>query len=164
METDRQIPGVSELGHALRVAWIIWLALLLVTLALLLITIVVAHNATPTEAQAATARKWLWVIVAYYLVVVVGAFFRTDWLFRGYYRSRPVAPRTYVAGMTTVWIALAVGAWVSLAVCAFTRTLLPNLLFAGVGNVMLLALWPRGNAMAPAVKNPDDPEQYEEPR
>jgi hypothetical protein len=29
---------------------------------------------------------------------------------------------------------------------------------------MLLALWPKGNAMAPPVGDPADPGQYQEPR
>ena len=139
-------------------------ALVLVTWGVLIITVSVVHQRPVADAARAVSERWLWIIVGYYVIVVTAAFFRTGWMFRGYYSYRPVPPRTYVRGMTIVWGALALGAWASLAVCFFTRTLLPNILLAAVGNVMLLALWPKGNAMAPPAGNPADPGQYQEPR
>jgi hypothetical protein len=155
--TDRDNASPREMGHALYLAWVVWSGLLFLTLAALAITVFVVDRTPATRAAPAAANRWLWVIVAYYVVVVTAALFRTGWLFRGYYRNHPVAPRTYLAGMTIVWTALAVGAWASLAVCLVTRTLLPNILLAGVGNVALLAMWPKGNAMAPPPGNPADP-------
>ena len=147
---------------ALRRAWAVWFALLTVTFVALAATVFVVFGTPPEAAEPARERSWVWVIIGYYVVVVTAAFFGAWWLFRDYYRGGPVAPRTYLTGMSIVWAALAVGAWASLAVCAATRTLLPFLL-AGVGNVMLLALWPRGNAMASRVGHSDDSGMYQEP-
>jgi hypothetical protein len=164
METENQTVNRQQLGRTLYFAWMRWFALLLVTLGALAVTLLIVHNAPAAGAAGATARQWLWIIAGYFVIVVPAAFFRTNWIFRGYYRYHPVAPSKYLKGVTIVWVALAVGAWMSLAVCVFTRTLLPNILFAGVGNVMLLALWPKGNAMSPPAGNPADPGQYQEPR
>jgi hypothetical protein len=165
MTENLQTTSRTDMSRALHLAWIVWILLLLVTLAALVATILIVDGAAATETAPATARRWLWALAAYYLVVVIAAFFRTGWMFRGYYSTyQPVAPRTYLTGMSLVWAALAVGAWASLAVCAFTRTLLPNILLAAVGNVMLLALWPRGNALNPPAADPADPGHYQEPR
>jgi hypothetical protein len=164
MISDRQTASPQGVERTLYLAWIVWSALLLVTLGVLAATLLIVHNTPARDGAPATARRWLWFIVGYYLIVVIAAFFRTGWMFRSYYNYRPVAPRTYLTGMTIVWAALAVGAWASLAACVFTRTLLPNILLAGVGTVMLLALWPKGNAMAPPAGSPADPGQYQEPR
>ena len=164
MVASSHIASPNRLERTLYLAWTIWSALLLVTLGVLAATVSIVHNTPPTEGSPATARRWLWLIVVYYFIVVTAAFFRTGWMFRSYYSYRPVAPRTYLSGMMIVWAALAFGAWASLAACYFTRTLLPNILLAGVGNVMLLALWPKGNAMAPPAGRSTDPGQYQEPR
>ena len=94
----------------MRLAWILWLGLLLLTLVVLLSTVYVVHGTPPVEAANVKATRWMWLLVAYFVVVIPLAFLRTGRLFRSYYRYKPVSPPTYIAGMATVWIALTVGA------------------------------------------------------
>jgi hypothetical protein len=104
------------------------------------------------------------ITTAYFVLIVPAAFFYCGRLFRGYYRYRPVPPRSYVRGMSAIWVSLAIGTVLAHAGCFVTRTHLPNVLIALVGNVFLLVLWPKGNAMAPPRADPEDTGAYQEPR
>jgi len=161
---DQLRPDVRRVERTLHVAWIVWALLVLITEIAVVATAFVVLRSRVTAGQPETAVRWAWFIVAYYILVVPASFFRTGWLFRSYYRYRPVTPQNYLIGMSIVWAALAIGAWLSLAACLTTRTSVPNILLALVGNVMLLVLYPKGNAMAPPAGDPADSGNYEEPR
>ena len=151
-------------GRALQLAWLVWVALVLLVLAALALSVFVVFNAAATSGSSDRAQRWAWGLGAYLIIAIPAVFFWRGRRFRGYYRHHSVRPRTYVVGMTGVWIALAIGAVLGAVACFTTRTLLPNAALAGVAAVTLMVLWPKGTAMTRPVGNPGDVGEYEEPR
>ena len=148
---------------ALGVAWSAWVVLLAAPIVLLAaITPRVINQPAPRGPASVTADAWFIGVMIYLGVAVPAAFFLRGYLFRDYWIGRSVAPRAYLAGSLVVWIALEVGAVLSLVGCLLSAS--PAVLLPGLLAVAVFALsWPSGTAMT-ARGNTDDPERYTEPR
>lgn len=151
-------------ARAIQVAWLVWVALVLVALGAMLLATSYVLNAPATATRPEGGLRWAWGTGTYLGVAVPAALFWRGRQFRGYWHHQPVAPRAYLVGMSVVWAALAVGALLAGVACVATRTLFPNGALAAVAVVCMLTLWPKGNAMTRPVGNPGDVGEYEEPR
>lgn len=167
LEGDDTVPrnlNPEAADRALQLAWLVWVGLVLLTLGVLAVTLVIVFNSSAVSGSSERAARWGWATAAYLIVAVPAAFFWRGRRFRGYWHHRSVRPRTYILGMSGVWMALTIGALLGAAACLATRTLLPNAPLAGVAVVTLMVLWPKGTAMVRPVGNPGDVGRYEEPR
>lgn len=151
-------------GRAVQLAWLVWVALALLSLAALALSFFVVLNSAATSGSSVAAGRWGWATGAYLIIAVPAAFFWRSRRFRGYWHHQPVQPRAYLTGMAGVWVTLAIGVLIGAAGCLATRTLIPNGALAGVAVVTLMVLWPKGTAMTRPVGNPGDVGHYEEPR
>jgi hypothetical protein len=156
--------GDAPAARALQLAWIAWVALLLLSLAALAVALSLVLTAPATAGSDVGASRWAWITGGYLVVAVPAVFFWRSRQFRGYWHHQAVAPRTYLRGMTAVWVVLALGAVLGSVASVRTRTLFPNSAIAAVAVVTMLTLWPKGTAMTRPVGNPGDVGEYEEPR
>jgi hypothetical protein len=97
-------------------------------------------------------------------VVVPASFFWRGHLFREYRRGGVVSPARYLLGMWSIWLPLALSGVLASCAAIATRTLLPNIVPAGLALGVFCFTWPTGHAMSLAVGNADDAELYEEAR
>ena len=148
---------------AYRRAWWIWLSLPVVPS--LLTALSVWRLATAPERESAARIAWITTAALICLAVVVpAAFFWRGHLFRAYTAGGTVPPKTYLLGMTTVWLALATAGLLASLGSLITRASMPNLAVGGVALLVYWTLWPTGGAMIRRAGGSDDPEVYEEPR
>jgi hypothetical protein len=111
------------------------------------------------------ANGWFIASIVYMVLIPAASFFIRSRYFRNYWKGERVAPRQYLKGMYTVWVALEIGGLLSLLGCLMSRSLVPGLLPALAAFVMYIVLWPNGRAMVSSGRGAsDDPEKYEEPR
>ena len=148
----------------LRRAWVIWFALLGSPFILFLVTVWQLMDEDASTASPGFARTWFLGSMAYLALVIPAAFFWRSRIFKAYWSGQVVAPRDYLKGMLTIWLALETGGLVGLVGCLITGKVLPCLLPALVAFIIFVPLWPSGRAMTRPVGNEDDPELYEDPR
>lgn len=166
---DEPIRHEISPSHAVRYAWISWLTLLLLPFLLFLfVAWSLTDQATEAGSQGGNARlanAWFVGSMAYLAIAVPAAIFWRSRVFRAYWEGEVVAPRDYLHGMLTVWIAIEIGGILSLLGCLVSGSLLPCLLPAIVAFMFFVPLWPSGHAMVRRnVGNVDDTGRYEEPR
>jgi hypothetical protein len=149
---------------ALRYAWYVYLALLVIPF-LLFLYVVWAGDRSAEIPGRALANRWFIGTVAYIVLVVPASFFLRSRYFQGYWSGDCVSPRNYFKGMLVSWLALEIGGLLSLTGCLVTGSFAPCILPALVAFMMFAALWPNGRAMICRDRGAsDDPERYEEPR
>jgi hypothetical protein len=144
--TERDRPDRKIGWLTLNVAGIIWLTLVVITLGTVLVTTALVVGAPVSARRADFATRWFLWTAGYHVVFVPAALFYRGHLLRGFDVGRPVPHRRYLLGMSAVWLAIALGAWVAMAGGMASRTFLPNVLLALGGTITLLTLWPRGRA------------------
>lgn len=149
---------------AIRLAWIIWLLLLVVPFLFFMGVIWTISPAEPAAKLVSESQAWFLTASAYLLVVVPVSFFWRGHVFKAYWSGKTVAPGKYLFGMVSVWLALEIGGIFSLLGCKVNGALLPNLLPALVAFMFFVTLWPSGRAMVRTVGGEEDPQFYEEPR
>jgi hypothetical protein len=150
--------------QALRVAWVTWIALLLVPYAILPFTLYFNIRNAAVRNKPDLADAWFLIIMLYLLLAVPAAFFWRSHLFKAYWRGETVTPRAYLSGMLTLWAALTIGGATAMIVCMATATLTPNVAPALIALFIFLLLWPDGSAMTSHLGASDDAELYTEPR
>ena len=163
-EHEIRVGGDAPAARALQLAWIIWVGLVLLSLAGMAVALFLVTSSPATAGSDVAASRWSWVTGGYLVIAVPAAFFWRSRLFRGYWHHEAVAPRSYLLGMSAVWLALTIGAVLGAVGCVATRTLVPNGALAAVAVVTMLTLWPKGTAMTRPVGNPGDVGEYEEPK
>jgi hypothetical protein len=148
---------------AIRIAWVVWLTLLVIPFFLFLY---IVWKFADNESAAGSNDGVAWFVLSaiYMLAVVPVSFFWRNLLFQSYWSGHPVHPNKYLSGMVAMWIALVVGGLLSLLGCLYSGAMLPDLLPALVAFMFFVTLWPSGRAMTQRVGNAEDPEVYEEPR
>jgi hypothetical protein len=163
------MPGASSEGLtpqlAIRLAWAVWLLFLVTPFFLFLFSVWTLSNARahPSASQA-EIDHWFLGAMVYLLICVPFSFFARGRVFKAYWSGQPVSPRNYLSGMFTIWLALELGGFLSLAGCLVTGALLPNLLPALLAFMFFTTFWPSGRAMMRHSGHHEDPEVYEEPR
>lgn len=155
--------SMSE-ARALRIAWLSWLIMLIVPFVLFMIVVWYLTWISKSPPAATLSQVWFLAASLYLILAVPGALFWRGHVFRAYWDGVAVAPRNYVNGMLTVWVALEIGGIFSLVGCMVTQSLLPCLLPALAAFMFYVPLWPNGHAMTRPVGNTDDHAIYEEPR
>lgn len=148
----------------LRRAWVIWFALLGSPSILLLVTVWKLMDEEASVASPAFARAWFLGSMAYLALVIPAAFFWRSRIFKAYWSGQVVAPRDYLKGMLTIWLALETGGVIGLIGCLLSGRALPCVLPALVAFIIFVPLWPSGGAMTRPVGNEDDAELYADPR
>ena len=148
----------------LRRAWVIWFALLGSPFILFLVTVWQLMDRETSIARPALARAWFFGSMAYLALAVPAAFFWRSRIFKAYWSGQVVAPRDYLKGMLTIWLALETAGLIGLSGCLVSGSILPCLLPALVAFMVFIPFWPSGRAMSRPVGNEDDAELYEEPR
>lgn len=148
---------------ALQIAWATWFCMLVIPFILFL---GVGWYLTQENvvANTALAQKWFIGCMAYMILGVPAAFFYRSRIFQGYWHGHGVSPRSYVLGMSAIWLSLEVGGLLALTGCLISGTLLPNLLPALVAFMLFTPLWPNGHSMTRPLQNERDPGSYEDPR
>jgi hypothetical protein len=150
--------------QALRYAWYIFMILAAIPF-LFFIYIVWTVNDHPGPVNRSFTEPWFIVSVAYMLLASPAAFFVRSRMFKGYWTGDCVSPRSYLIGMSIMWVTMVIGGLLSLAGCLGSRSLLPCLFPALVAFAMFAIHWPSGRAMVCGARGAaDDPETYEEPR
>jgi hypothetical protein len=149
---------------ALQTAWRAYVGLMALPLVGLLLLIASYLRAGVPSTTAAGWNGWFLVILAYLAVAVPAALFYRKRVCGSYARGEAVAPRDYLAGMFAVWLALEVGAILSLVGCFVTRSFLPCLAAGGVAFAFYITQWPSGVMLVGRTGASDDPETYEAPR
>lgn len=155
--------GLSP-SAAMRRAWIAWLVMLVAPFILFIVAVWYAAWMASGERTDDVGRVWFIIGMLYMVVIVPVALFWRSHVFKAYWQGRPVAPRDYLEGMLSVWIALEIGGLFSLLGCIVGGNLLPNLLPALVAFMFYVLMWPNGHAMSRTVGDSDDHAVYEEPR
>jgi hypothetical protein len=155
---------VQDIARALRAAWLIWIALVLLASAAFVISLIRVTTSPATAGSSEAAERWGWGVAAYLVIAFPAVLFWRSRRFHGYWHHRGVAPGTYLRGMSAMWVVLAIGALLGAIACAVTRTSFPNSALAAVAIVMMMTQWPKGNAMTRPVGNPGDVGTYQEPR
>jgi hypothetical protein len=151
-------------AQALRLAWCSWLILLSIP-ALVFLAVMWRMVGGDLSALDGTASyRWFILTMVYLALIIPAAFFWRGHIFKAYSAGLPVAPRDYLKGMLTIWLATEIGGLLALIGCLVTNSLLPNLIPAMVAFMLFTPFWPSGRAMTHPVGNEDDPERYEEPR
>lgn len=163
--SDAPVRGELTPQRALRYAWFSYLTLLVIPLLLFLYVVAQSGDRAAAGRDLGLANRWFIGTVAYVVLVVPASFFLRSRFFRGYWSGNRVAPRDYLKGMMTVWLALEVGGLLALTGCLVTGSFAPCILPAIVAFMAFAALWPNGRAMICNDRGAsDDPEKYEEPR
>ena len=148
----------------LRRAWVIWFALLGGPFLLFLVTVWRLMDSEASAASPTFTRAWFLGSRAYLAAVVPAAFFWRSRIFKAYWSGQVVAPRDYLKGMLTIWLALDTAGLVGLVGCAVSGRVLPCLLPALVAFVVFIPFWPSGRAMTRSTGGDDDAEVYKDPR
>ncbi len=149
--------------QAMRIAWVIWLVLLLIPFFVFLG--VVSYITFGTPAGPTRIGQAMFVISLCWIAVSVPlAFFWRDRIFKSYWTGEVVPPRAYLRGMAVVWVTIEIGGLLSLAGCLVAHSLIPNIVPAMVAFVLFTPFWPSGHAMVRAVGTSDDNEIFEHPR
>jgi hypothetical protein len=156
----------SELSprQALRIAWCCWLILLSIPALVFLIVMWRMMDGGVSGLGGAASERWFLATMVYLAIAVPTSFFWRSHVFKAYSAGKSVAPRNYLQGMLTVWLAMEIGGILALVGCLMTGSLLPNLVPAMVAFILFIPFWPSGGAMTRPVGNEDDAENYEEPR
>ncbi len=148
---------------AVRYAWAGWIVLL--ALPALYLLYVLWHISGGGPGNEDVARQWFIGATAFMIVITPVSLFIRSRIFKSYWQGRRIAPKAYLMGMFTVWIAMELGGIISLTGCLMSRMLLPNMIPALVAFVLFIPLWPTGKSMVNArAGSAEDPEHYEEPR
>jgi len=169
MQADTHIPitaGSTALTpqKALRLAWTIWIVLLLLPYVAMPIALRANLRADAGSYNPEAADAWFVAIMLYMVIALPAAFFWRSHLFKAYWRGDTVSPRAYFWGMVSLWAALTIGGLTALVVCIATVTFAPNVIPAALALFVYVILWPDGSAMTRPVGGSDDPETYREPR
>jgi hypothetical protein len=102
--------------------------------------------------------------MAYLALVVPASIFWRSHVFRAYWHGDVVAPKAYLIGMISVWIAIEIGGLAALMGCLMSNSLLPCMLPAIVAFMFFVPMWPSGHAMVRTnIGNAEDPGRYKEP-
>lgn len=148
---------------ALRLAWLCWLALLIIPFSVAFWLI--WHTAAEQNPLSRSGEeRWFVAAMVYLVLVVPAAFFWREQVFKDYRAGKAVPPGKYLVGMIGVWLALVTAGSFSLAGCIVVGALLPNLVPAFLSLLLFLVLWPTGRSMIRPTGNQEDPQLYEEPR
>lgn len=156
--------GSLTVASAIRIAWIVWLTLLMVPFLLFLCVVWKFSDGNPTIRQDNDGQAWFLVSTLYLLAIVPLSFFWRSHLFKSYYSGNPVHPHNYLFGMLGVWIALELGGLLSLTGCLIYGSLLPDLLPGLVAFMFFVTYWPTGTSMTRHGGNSLDAEIYQTPR
>jgi len=154
-------PGLS-VATAIRIAWVTWIALLILPF-LVFLAMIWQTTIVPTSEVSEKGIGWFLASCLYLLLVVPTSFFWQSHVFKSYYTGETVAPGQYLFGKLSVWIALEVGGLFALVGCFVNNSPLPNLLPALMAFMFFVTFWPNGRAMVRHVGNSEDPGTYEEP-
>lgn len=149
---------------ALKLAWTSWLVLLMPPMILFLAAFYVSAHTDPREPRPESARIGFVWIMLFILVAVPTALFIRGHLFKAYRAGGVVMPLNYLYGMWLIWIPLSIAGVLACVVAIRARTLVPNLIPAGLALAMYALAWPVGSAMVRPSGSTDDPELYQEPR
>jgi hypothetical protein len=149
---------------ALQIAWWSWCALMAFPFVVFLAVIWHLMDGDGSAANMHLAVRWFVFTLIFIAVGVPAAFFWRSRSFRGYWSGQCVAPRDYLRGMMTIWIALELGGLLALVGCLITNSMLPNLLPALLAFMLFIPLWPNGHSMIRPPENERDPGGYSEPR
>jgi hypothetical protein len=150
-------------ASAIRIAWMIWLTLLVFPF-LVLLCIVWKFANGEAAVRHDDHQTWFLVSALCLLAVVPLSFFWRAHLFKSYYSGNPLRPHNYLLGMLWVWVALEIGGLVSLFGCLIDRSLLPGLLPALVAFMFFVTFYPTGRCMTRGSGDSQDPEIYQTPR
>jgi hypothetical protein len=156
--------SIDQRRSALQTAWRAYIVLLTVPLVGLLLLIVSYPRAGVPSATADGWNGWFLGTLTYLAVGVPAALFYRKRVCSSYSRGEAVPPRNYLRGMLAVWLALEVGAILSLVGCYMTRSFLPCLATWGVAFVFYITQWPSGVMLVGRAGASEDPQIYETPR
>jgi hypothetical protein len=149
--------------EALRRAWIIWLTLLFIPffafMALIFYLMAGPEPVRPTVSHVFMFVSLIWIALA----TPLGFYLRSR-MFRAYEKGKPVPPRSYVIGMTMIWVPLEIGGLLAIVGAFASNTLIPNVIPAMLAFVLFTPFWPTGHAMTRNLGDQDDFELYKEPR
>lgn len=179
MAAEKVDPAVSNVGNgdsppggpeplssddALRLAWIWWLALLLIPFVVFIVVVWLFMAGLTPAARPAVGLGFFVASLLWLLVTVPAAFMLRNYVFRAYWENQPVSPRSYLRGMLTIWLAPEIGGLIALAGCWASGEWMPNLLPAAVAFVLFTPFWPTGRAMYEPVGHEEDDEYFRYPR
>lgn len=148
---------------ALQWAWGIWISLPILPWLLSIYVLWRASTAAEAENEPMARNAFLATLI-YAAVIVPAALFWRARLFRDYSSGNTVLPRTYLLGMSALWLALATVGFLASLGCLLSGKLMPNLIIGVVALLAYWTFWPTGDAMVRRVGGVEDPEIYEEPR
>jgi hypothetical protein len=139
----------SRRGHArveaLYLAWLTWLILLAAPFVLLPFALQMSPDGRSPRPD--LAEEWFLIVMVYLLVAVPSAVLVRERLFRSFWVSRAVRPRSYYIGMCGIWVVVALAGLAAELVCVATATLMPNVVAAAIALLVYLTLWPTGMAV-----------------
>lgn len=151
--------------EAMKQAWIAWLVMLVIPFVLFVIVIwYLSWIHSNPDNNNMVAQVWFIIATAYMVLVVPAALFWRSHIFRAYWQGQTVAPRDYVHGMVSVWLALEIGGVFALVGCIVSGNLMPTLLPGLIAFLFYILLWPNGRAMTSTTGGSDDHALYSEPR
>lgn len=151
-------------GAALRHAWIWYITLLFIPFAVFVALVADLNSQGPGAHHWGLKNGWFLGAIGFMIVTLPLAFMIRSRMFRPYWQGRAVPPRSYLAGMLTLWITLEISGILSLAGCFVSQSLMPCLLPALAAFMFFVPLYPTGRAMSKPTGNTDDPAVYSEPR
>jgi len=154
--------GMSP-GQALRLAWMWWVALLLIPFFVFVGGLWVL-TLTEGAQRPAVAYGFFVASLVWMLVTVPGAFVLRNYCFKAYWAGRTVEPRSYLRGMLTIWLAPEIGGLLALVGVLLGRMWMPGLLPAAVAFMLFTPFWPNGRAMVATVGATEDDEVFRHPR
>ena len=149
---------------ALTFGWVAWFALSAAPVLFLVAAIHLSLRARGVQTSSPAAVHWFWGNMLFLAVVVPASFFWRAHLFRSYRRGGLVPPATYLLGMLSIWVPLALAGILAACAAIAVRTMLPNIVPAALALGLFWFTWPTGHAMTLRVGGVDDAELYEEAR
>lgn len=158
-EGDREMTA----QQALRKAWGIWLAMLLIPF-VVFIALLWSLLWGELQPEGRLAVGFFWASMVWLLFAVPGAFILRNNMFKAYWNGETVDPTTYLRGMITIWLAPEIGGLLALIGCWISGTLLPGLFPAAIAFMLFTPFWPTGRAMSDPVGQADDDEIFRHPR
>jgi hypothetical protein len=149
---------------AFRAAWVSYVALLMLPFVALAVVVWSNVNAGVPPRPPRGTDGWFLLTMAYVTVGVPAALLYRRRVCVAHAHGGVVAPRKYLAGMLSVWLALEGGMILPVVGCYVTGSFLPGLLPALVSFVFFVTLWPNGEMLTSYAGDSEDPEIYREPR